>query len=247
CGFWILEHDCDEDELFSRAEFEFGTPQNNPDADSDNLTDGSEVYFYFTDPLNNDSDSDGIPDGWEIQYGLNPLVDDSQQDYDFDDLSALDEYLAGTSPMTNDTDSDFLSDSAELFIYGTSPINNDTDFDLLPDGWEVQYSLNPLLDDSHQDPDMDELTNLQEYRIGTNPTLADSDEDGYLDSWEFNNGFDPLDPNVGFIQSFVSVLGWIGLGVIVIMGTVTFFWLLKLRLSSDRYEGYPYDMTSSRR
>jgi len=247
CGFWILEHDCDEDELFSRTEFELGTPPNNPDADSDNLTDGAEVNYYFTDPLNSDSDSDLMPDGWEVQYGLNPLFNDSQQDDDTDELSALDEYLAGTSPLTNDTDSDGLSDSAELRIYGTSPILSDTDSDQMPDGWEVQYSLNPLFDDSHLDPDMDDLNNLLEYRIGTSPILADSDADGYLDSWEYYNGFDPMDPNVGFIQYFVSILGWLGLGAVAIMGAIAIHWISKKYTDSGTHEGYPYDGTYSRK
>lgn len=246
-NLWSLEHDCDEDGLYSHREYEVGTPSDNPDADLDNLSDRLEVEVYHTDPLNSDTDSDSIPDGWEVQYGLDPLVVDSLQDNDGDDLSALDEYLAGTSPLTNDTDSDALSDSAELLIFGTSPTNPDSDFDLMTDGWEVEYSLNPLVDDSHLDLDMDSLTNLQEFLIGSNPTLADSDGDGYLDSWEHSNGFDPLNPSVGPLQYIVSNLGWLGMGVIVIMGIITTLWILKQRFSSESYEGYPYVGTSSRR
>lgn len=270
-GLWCLEHDCDEDELYSRREYEAGTSSDNPD-----------------------SDFDSIPDGWEVQYGMNPLVNDSLLDVDDDSLSASDEYQFGTNPLTNDTDIDTLSDSAELFIHGTSPTNSDSDFDqlpdgweiansldplvhdsandedadgltnlgeytegtdpndndsdndLLPDGWEVQYSLNPLANDSYLDPDMDNLDNLFEYKIGTNPHLADSDQDGYLDSWEFYNGFNPLDPNVAPAQFFVYNLGWIGL-VSVTMGIVATLWVIKKYKSSDTYEGYPYDGTSSRR
>jgi hypothetical protein len=149
--------------------------------------------------------------------------------------------------LTNDTDSDLLSDSAELYIHNTSPTNSDTDFDLLPDGWEVQYDLNPLFDDSQLDPDMDELTNLQEYTIGTDPTLADSDQDGYLDSWEYNNGFDPLDPRVEPTQFFVSIVGWLGFGVIVIMGMLVIHWTAKKYTSSETYEDYPYYDSPSQR
>lgn len=242
-GLWILEHDCDEDGLFSRLEYEIGTPPDDPDADQDSLDDGLEIMMYFTDPLNPDSDSDLMSDGWEVLYGLNPLVNDNQQDNDGDDLSALDEYLAGTSPLTNDTDVDSLSDSAELLIYGTSPINPDSDFDQLPDGWEVQYSLNPLLDDSLADSDMDDLNNLLEYELGTSPVLADSDGDGYLDSWEYYNGFDPLDSSVEPLQYFASILGWLVLIVVAIMGTITIHWISMKYTSSDTYEGYPYDGT----
>ena len=85
------------------------------------------------------------------------------------------------------------------------------------------------------------------HSIGTNPILGDSDNDGHLDSWEYNNGFDPLDPSVGPIQYFASILGWLGLGVTVTMGSVTVLWILRKYTSSDRYDAYPYDGTSSRR
>jgi hypothetical protein len=40
----------------------------------------------------------------------------------------------------------------------------------MPDEWEVQYGLNPLLDDALEDKDGDGYTNLQEYKAGTVPT-----------------------------------------------------------------------------
>ena len=247
CGFWIFEHDCDEDDLFSRLEYEHGTPPFNPDADHDSLSDGLEILVYFTDPFNPDSDFDLIPDDWEVQNGLNPLVDDSAQDDDMDGLSALEEYLAGTSIFTNDTDSDSLSDSAELLIYGTNPLNSDSDFDHMPDEWEVQFSLNPLVDDSQSDFDLDNLFNLLEYQIGTNPTLVDSDMDGYSDSWEYNNGFDPLDPNVGLTQYFVSGMGWFGLILLLFMIPVAAICVIFQYKHSGSYEDYPYNGTSPRR
>jgi len=39
-----------------------------------------------------DSDDDGMPDEWETANGLNPLIDDAQDDVDNDGLSNLDEY-----------------------------------------------------------------------------------------------------------------------------------------------------------
>jgi len=111
-----------------------------------------------------------MPDGWEVQYGLNPLVDDSAEDLDSDGLTNLEEYL-----------------------YGTDPTNPDTDGDGMPDGWEVQYGLNPLVDDSAEDPDSDGLTNLEEYLYGTDPMNPDSDGDGWSDGIEVLWGSDPLD------------------------------------------------------
>ncbi len=199
-GLWCLEHDCDEDELYSRREYEIGTFPDNPD-----------------------SDSDLMPDNFEVYNDLNPLLDDADEDYDLDTLTNLQEYLIGTHAN-----------------------NTDSDADQLPDKWEVQYSLNPLVDDSHQDPDMDNLDNLLEYEIGTSPILADSDFDGYLDSWEYYNGFDPLNPIVESTQYFVSIQDLLGLGIVT-MGIGTTLWILKKIKSSDTYEGYPYDGTSSRR
>ncbi len=44
-----------------------------------------------------------------------------------------------------DTDGDGLDDNDEITLYGTEPANRDSDGDFLPDGWEVQNSLDPLV------------------------------------------------------------------------------------------------------
>lgn len=120
-GLWILEHDCDQDDLYSRREYEIGTPPDNPDADLDNLLDGPEVDIYHTDPFNDDSDSDTMPDGWEVENGLNPLINDAHEDADGDTLDNLFEYRLGTSPTLVDSDRDGY-----------------------PDDWEYNNGYNPL-------------------------------------------------------------------------------------------------------
>ena len=45
-----------------------------------------------------DDDNDGMPDSWETTYGLNPLVDDAQQDLDGDGITNIDEYTGGSDP-----------------------------------------------------------------------------------------------------------------------------------------------------
>jgi hypothetical protein len=69
---------------------------------------------------------------------------------------------------------------------GTDPNDSDSDDDGMPDGWEVQYGLNPLVNDASGDADSDGLANLQEYTNSTDPTDSDSDDDGLSDYAEIN-------------------------------------------------------------
>ncbi len=77
-------------------------------------------------------------------------VPDDQDDFPFDSGESV------------DTDQDGTGNNADL----------DDDGDLMPDDWEIQYGLNPLVDDSSEDLDLDGVNNLNEYRDGTDPTIA---------------------------------------------------------------------------
>ena len=91
-----------------------------------------------------------------------------------------------------DSDYDSLTNNEEIYTYQTNPYNSDSDGDLMEDGWEVGYNLNPNINDSGNDLDMDDLSNLGEFYAKTNPYLNDTDADGMIDGWEVTQGSDPL-------------------------------------------------------
>ncbi len=229
-----LSDDTDNDDLSDYDEvFIYSTDPSRSDTDEDNLNDGDEILLFGTDPLLPDSDGDGMEDGWETYFNLNPLSNDSYIDNDTDGLINLMEFeylsdpfnydtdndiisdgeevfLYQTNPILNDTDFDELIDGNEIFIYFTDPKNNDTDDDLMPDGWEVQYELNPLLTDSLEDPDSDELLNIDEFGNNTIPNDFDTDDDLMPDGWEVQYNMNPLandallDPDRDELQNVIE-------------------------------------------
>jgi hypothetical protein len=64
----------------------------------------------------------------------------------------------------------------------------DTDNDGLPDSWEIANGTDPEVNDAGEDPDGDDLTNLQEFQNGGHPFLTDTDSDGVDDGVEFAAG-----------------------------------------------------------
>ena len=87
---------------------------------------------------------------------------------------------------------------------GSDPNTDQSDTDTMPDGYEVVNSLDPNVDDSAGDPDMDTLSNSDEFGLGTDPQDDDSDDDFLRDDYETNDavydsptdtGTDPLNPD----------------------------------------------------
>ncbi len=169
--------DCDNDELIDGRELSFQTDPNHPDADEDDLIDGynvttpttSELFMYFT--------------GLGIQYKNNG---DGTATF-------VGELSMGSSPTNNESDGDGLPDGQEVFTNLTHPAFVDTENDGIPDGYESYYGLDFLSDDSEDDFDGDDFTNIKEYMYGTNPRHHDTDFDGLPDAWEFEFGISPLD------------------------------------------------------
>ena len=154
---------------------EVNTYNTNPlgnDSDNDGLGDYEEVFEYQTSPISSDTDNDGLSDGYEIEHNFDPLVNSGEADSDLDSdgLTTWEESRIGTDPRDSDSDDDGLLDGDEVNNYQTDPANVDTDDDGMPDGWEVEFGLFPTIDDSQNDIDGDNFTNIQEFRYQTDPS-----------------------------------------------------------------------------
>jgi uncharacterized protein (DUF1800 family) len=166
------------------------------DSDADGLDNLAEQAA-GTLPNDVDSDDDGMSDGFEVGYGLDPLSsDDAGEDEEPDGLVNWLEHAFGSDPFDPDTDEDGLLDGDEVLAQGSDPVDPDSDDDLLGDGFEVAHGFDPLLQgETFEDPDLDQLVNLEEQGAGTDPLDPDTDADGYDDRAERVAGSDPLDPD----------------------------------------------------
>ncbi|MBN1330670.1 MAG: hypothetical protein JXA54_14445 [Candidatus Heimdallarchaeota archaeon] len=175
----------------------------NADTDFDGIDDYEEIVNgtdgFITNPTNGDTDGDYLPDNWEIQHGYSPVSQDTNgdgtldlnEDVDGDGLTVFEEMTYGTSDTSDDTDNDCIPDDEEIHIYETDPLDADTDDDGMSEYWEITHGLDPLVQDSTADPDMDGVNNYIESVLGLNPFNADSDGDSMPDGWEIYYGFDP--------------------------------------------------------
>ncbi|MHA1485145.1 MAG: M20/M25/M40 family metallo-hydrolase [Candidatus Thorarchaeota archaeon] len=128
-------------------------------------TGGQSAFCEFTVGYNTDIDGDGAVDS---------------EGYWFDQIQ-----------WDLDNDGDGLSNAQEMLI-GTDRWNADSDGDGMRDGWEYDNGLDPLVDDSSEDPDLDGLANIFEYGNGTLPHNNDTDADLLPDGWETDHGLNPL-------------------------------------------------------
>ncbi len=75
-----------------------------------------EVFSEWTVTVLSDNDGDGMPNAWERQYpgALDPWVNDSGADPDYDGVTNGSEYAHGSCPTNGDTDGDSVRDSWEI-------------------------------------------------------------------------------------------------------------------------------------
>ncbi len=128
-GYTIDYLDSDEDGLPDIFETEIGTKIDISDSDEDGLTDYQEIYFTDTDPTIYSSVTEGIRD--------------ADIDSDSDGLSNIFELEYEIDPLLEDTDEDSLSDYDEIYVYITLPALPDTDEDSIDDGSEIKLGLDP--------------------------------------------------------------------------------------------------------
>lgn len=198
-----IPDDTDGDGMPDAYEIDNGLDINIDDSAIDNDADGGpdgltnlEEFNAGTNPQDSDSDNDGLLDGEEINGTLNPFQGDQPGD------AANASPGLPTEPLLADSDSDGLSDFEELDNSNgsiTNPLTNDTDGDQLSDAYEITNGIDPADATGDNgalgDPDMDNLTNIEEQTAGTNPTKADSDGDNLNDDVEIAGPTDPLNPD----------------------------------------------------
>ncbi|MHA2353898.1 MAG: LVIVD repeat-containing protein [Candidatus Thorarchaeota archaeon] len=143
------------------------------------------------------------------------------------------ELYSGLWILEHDVDGDNLFSRTEVDL-GTSPTDPDSDSDQMPDGWEVLHSLNPLLDDSQLDPDMDGLTNLMEYKQGTDPQVFNFANNENPDSPEDPIEYDSPENGVSFVQLILYIFPTWVLGGIVGLEIPVVIFLLGRRFGSRR-------------
>jgi hypothetical protein len=93
CGVPESDADTDKDGVADCIDAFSDDPNEWEDTDRDGIGNNS-------DP---DDDNDRMPDDWEDYYGLNPLIDDANEDPDKDGWSNLKEFKYGTDPTDPDS------------------------------------------------------------------------------------------------------------------------------------------------
>ena len=189
-------NDTDGDGIFDGEEVnEYFTNPTSTDTDNDTIGDYQEINAFdlgskYSDPTKADSDNDTMPDPYELAHGFEPM---QQIDGSFDPDSDGFDFDNSGGPLSENE----LFTNAMEYLAGTDPHNPDSDGDGMSDGWEARYGLDPLVVDSDEDFDSDNLSNILEYdnrKIENNIFLYDNSLiKGY---WKFDGTSSTLASNM---------------------------------------------------
>ena len=175
--------DPDLDGLTNIQEYRASSSPTSTDFDNDGISDVSEINTYGTSSILADTDGDGMTDGWEVTNGLNPLLNDANNDRDLDGLTNLEEYAVRAAGYKANA-----SNSKE----GQPGDNGLNDYARLKgEGWTRRlYDKNDRLISTERDNGMAQLYtydgNSQKIR-DVSLTKLDADGDGLPDGWEFDH------------------------------------------------------------
>ena len=106
-------------------------------------------------------DSHGALSGWSNCHNI--AISDVVVDSDGDGVPDHQDDFPFDADETLDTDGDGEGNNADT----------DDDNDGMPDDWELSYGLNPLKDDAAEDPDGDDISNINEFNLGTAPNHSE--------------------------------------------------------------------------
>jgi hypothetical protein len=114
----------------------------------------------------------------EDNYSFSPSMNFATINPDNDDIADLGGSAYRLSMASIPADEVFtltvsnITDRAGNSVAPASIRINDNDGDGMADNWEIANGLNPVIDDSANDPDGDGYTNFQEYEARTHPRSA---------------------------------------------------------------------------